>query len=694
MYIRLTSWLVTVLIVWAPGKAAAQAPVAVSVATDGTPANNNSFLPAMSATGRFVAFTSFATNLVPGDTNGVEDVFLRDRDTDVDGVFDEAGAVSTVRVSQRGGVEGIGGSNEAAITADGHYVVFSSFAANLFSAAQAPLPTTAILRWDRLTGDIVLVSQTTNGQLLQGARSVAPDLADDGDTVVFLHGGSLDAEKEQGHRGIIYRRDIAAGTLTEVSTLPLVDGADRIAFNESPTISGDGRTIAYAAVQKARFVTASGPLYQTTGGNVHLLDTATNGIRSSYAGTSPKLSRNGAFLAFIGDVGLSPLGILVRIHLASGERLSTGSIGLTWTPASVSPSGRFFAVGGEVADYHYGSYVFAPVGDRAAFDSTDTTAAVTRPHLSGLDSTPVVVVNLTTFLDADGDGLNDHWEAVFGLGTFPDGGASGVNGAAGDPDNDGVSNADELARGSNPVGSQALFLAEGAAGTFFTTRYAIANPGTTQANVSLRLDLDGGGHVLRTMWVPGGSRVSIDSRSLGLGTASFSAAVESSQPVVADRLMSWGDGAVPYGSHAETASTAPGTSWILAEGSTVLGFQLFYLLQNPQATATTATVRFLLPSGAPIVRTYALPARSRTTILVTTCPGWHRPTSPPRSPPPSASPSSGRCIAPAADRSSLWDTMRVRWPSHRRRGSLPKAPPGRSSTPICCWPTHRRNRLR
>jgi len=47
---------------------------------------------------RFVAFVSSASNLVAGDTNGVADVFVRDRDTDRDGIFDEAGAVATVVV--------------------------------------------------------------------------------------------------------------------------------------------------------------------------------------------------------------------------------------------------------------------------------------------------------------------------------------------------------------------------------------------------------------------------------------------------------------------------------------------------------------------------------------------------------------------------------------------------------------------
>ena len=42
---------------------------------------SDSDCPAISADGRFVAFNSDATNLVPGDTNGARDVFVRDRQT-------------------------------------------------------------------------------------------------------------------------------------------------------------------------------------------------------------------------------------------------------------------------------------------------------------------------------------------------------------------------------------------------------------------------------------------------------------------------------------------------------------------------------------------------------------------------------------------------------------------------------------
>ena len=77
--------------------------------------------PAISADGRFVAFRSDATNLVPGDTNGATDVFVRDRQT---------GTTRRVSVGP-GGAQGNGGSFMPAISADGRFVAFESSATNL-----------------------------------------------------------------------------------------------------------------------------------------------------------------------------------------------------------------------------------------------------------------------------------------------------------------------------------------------------------------------------------------------------------------------------------------------------------------------------------------------------------------------------------------------------------------------------------
>ena len=81
---------------------------------DGHAGERRQRLPAIGADGRFVVFASDATKLVPGDTNGVRDIFLRDRDADGNGVFDEPGGVTTGMVSvSTDGAPGRGGERVA-----------------------------------------------------------------------------------------------------------------------------------------------------------------------------------------------------------------------------------------------------------------------------------------------------------------------------------------------------------------------------------------------------------------------------------------------------------------------------------------------------------------------------------------------------------------------------------------------------
>ncbi|HEX5649906.1 MAG TPA: hypothetical protein VFX69_09635, partial [Steroidobacteraceae bacterium] len=93
----------------------------ISETADGTAANGYSVQPALSGNGRYVAFVSAADNLAPGDTNGLIDVFVKDLQTH---------SVERVSVSSSG-TQGNGGSYEPALSADGRYVVFESFASNL-----------------------------------------------------------------------------------------------------------------------------------------------------------------------------------------------------------------------------------------------------------------------------------------------------------------------------------------------------------------------------------------------------------------------------------------------------------------------------------------------------------------------------------------------------------------------------------
>jgi len=106
----------------------------VSVGIDGTDPDGASRSPSVSANGRFVAFASDADNLVPGDANGVADIFLRDTCIGV-----PAGCVpATTRISVGpDGAESNGASGSPSITSDGRFVTFNSAATNLVSDGQA-----------------------------------------------------------------------------------------------------------------------------------------------------------------------------------------------------------------------------------------------------------------------------------------------------------------------------------------------------------------------------------------------------------------------------------------------------------------------------------------------------------------------------------------------------------------------------
>src|SRR5439155_408211 len=115
-----------------PARAAAGTPERVSVDSAGNEGNGGSGGTAISTDGRFVAFSSYATNLVPGDTNGVADVFVHDRQVGTTGrvSVDSAGNEAHV-YSARGGVGWRVDSASTAISADGRVVAFYSNASNL-----------------------------------------------------------------------------------------------------------------------------------------------------------------------------------------------------------------------------------------------------------------------------------------------------------------------------------------------------------------------------------------------------------------------------------------------------------------------------------------------------------------------------------------------------------------------------------
>jgi Tol biopolymer transport system component len=160
--------------------------VRVSVSSTSAQAiNGHSTAADISLNGRFVAFQSEASNLVPNDANNVVDVFVRDRDSDADAVFDETGAVATTRISvATGGAEAVGGaSTEPSISGDGRLIAFTSAATNL-----APGDTnnvSDVFLHDRSNGTTSRRSLHPTSLLQFVGRSYAPAISDNGRVLIF-----------------------------------------------------------------------------------------------------------------------------------------------------------------------------------------------------------------------------------------------------------------------------------------------------------------------------------------------------------------------------------------------------------------------------------------------------------------------------------------------------------------------------
>jgi len=215
-------------------------------------------------------------------------------------------------------------------------------------------------------------------------------------------------------------------------------------------------------------------------------------------------------------------------------------------------------------------------------------------------------------VDADGDGLPDEWEQQFGLNPHV---ATGEDGAAGDPDADGATNLAEYQAGTHPRGFYTRYFAEGATSSFFDTRLALLNVAPQSAHVLARFQTGDGTNIPFPLLMGPRTRATLDAKTVpGLATAEFSTVLESDQVLVADRTMTWD--ASGYGAHAETSVAAPATTWYLAEGATHSGFELFYLIQNPNDAVAHLHVTYLLPAGAPIEKDYTLGAQSRFNIWV------------------------------------------------------------------------------
>jgi WD40 repeat protein len=202
----------------------------VSVASDGTQGDADSFFPAVSANGWVIAFLSRASTLVADDTNGVEDVFVHDQRT---------GETERVSVATDG-TQGDDDSYNLALSANGRVVAFASEASTL--VAKDTNGVRDIFVHDRRTAETTRVSVASDGTEAN-ARSSGVVLSADGQVVAFLSEASTLVPDDTNGRADIFVHDRRAGETTRVSVA--TDGTQGDDYSLSVALSADGRVVAF-----------------------------------------------------------------------------------------------------------------------------------------------------------------------------------------------------------------------------------------------------------------------------------------------------------------------------------------------------------------------------------------------------------------------------------------------------------------
>ena len=352
----------------------------VSTSALGAQADQRCMAPSVSHDGRVIAFASRATNLVPNDTNGKQDVFVKDLLT---------GAIRRASVASSG-AQGDGDAWMPALSADGRYVAFESGATTRASVASNGAEADAYSNFAALSGDgrlvaflspaTNLVANDTNGRQdvfvhdrqtgrttresvsSQGVQAnddqYEPKLSADGRVLVFASTSTNLVAQDTNDRQDVFLRDLAAGTTVRVSTG--LGGAQSLGDSGGAVVSADGRCIAFASDAPnlvANDTNQRSDVFVLDRGNGGMarVSIGPGGAQGDDSSSGASISADGRCVAFVSDATTltprtSPFpDLYVHDRGAGTTTLASQSSGgllagdRSFGPAALSGDGRYLA---------------------------------------------------------------------------------------------------------------------------------------------------------------------------------------------------------------------------------------------------------------------------------------------------------------------------------------------------------------
>ncbi|WP_457094190.1 TolB family protein [Microvirga sp. P5_D2] len=266
----------------------------VSIASDGTQATGESLHPTISANGRYVTYGSFASTLVPDDTNGAYDIFIYDRKTNT---------IERISVASDG-TEANGSSYDPEISANGRYVTYTSEASNLVPDDTNPRENgTDIFVYDRKTNTTERINVASDGTQAND-RSFSPEISAKGRYVTYTSDASNLVPDDTNNAWDIFVYDRKTNTTERINMAS--DGTEANSFSSNPAISANGRYVTYES-QASNLVpddtndTQDIFVYDRKTNTTERISVASNCTEANSGSFDPEISANGRYVTYTSE---------------------------------------------------------------------------------------------------------------------------------------------------------------------------------------------------------------------------------------------------------------------------------------------------------------------------------------------------------------------------------------------------------